>query len=384
MRIFISFLPSGNASVPNSQTWLHNLYEPLLDLGCNVYLVRIDETANLLKAKIGSITFKEKFSDYILKTFKLENEKQKFDLFLSYFHDKHIFSETIEEIKKTGVPTANFSCNNTHQFYLTQNIAPHYDFNLHSEKDAGEKFKKIGANPIWFQMAANPKYYHPVKTDLKYDVSFIGSSYAKRSEYVFSLLENNIDVHCFGPNWLINKPHPKLKKIHKEILRLFNFFDGILTLNAEKRFEISSKIKTYDFHCYLREKYSQYLHYPLSDLEMVRLYSQSKINLGFLEVFASDNAVHSFTQQHLHLREFEIPMSGGLYITNYSEELSEHYEPDVEVIVFNNEYELIEKVKYYTKNDKEADKIRRAGLERALESHTYQRRFQDLFNELGL
>ena len=80
--------------------------------------------------------------------------------------------ELYDEIKKMGVPTANFSCNNTHQFYLTKEIAPYYDFNLHSEKSAGEKFTEIGAKPVWFQMAANPKYYHPVKIEFKYDVGF--------------------------------------------------------------------------------------------------------------------------------------------------------------------------------------------------------------------
>jgi spore maturation protein CgeB len=134
MRIFLSLEPSGNASVPNSKTWLHNLYEPLLDLGHEVYLARIDEAAKLLNVKCGTNLFKEKFSEYILQTFKKEHHKKQFDFFLSYFRDDHIDLLLIDEIKKLGVPTANFSCNNTHQFYLTKNIATHYDFNLHSEK----------------------------------------------------------------------------------------------------------------------------------------------------------------------------------------------------------------------------------------------------------
>ena len=117
---------------------------------------------------------------------------------------------------------------------------------------------------------------------------------------------------------------------------------------------------------------------------MIKLYSESKINLGFLEVFSSDNNLSSHTTQHLHLREFEIPMSGGLYITNYSDELAEHYEPDKEVLVFRNENELIDKIKYYLKNKKEAEKIRNAGLQRALNCHTYQKRFTDLFKKIGI
>jgi len=384
MRIFLSLHPSGNKSVPNSQTWLHNLYEPLLDLDHQVYLVRIDNAAKLLNIKLGTSKFKEKFSDYLLTTFQKENIKHKFDLFFSYFTDDMIFADVIDEIKKLGVPTANFSCNNTHQFYLTKNIAPHYDYNLHSEKDAGTKFIEIGAKPIWFQMAANPKYYHPVNTERVYDVTFVGSNYAKRGEYIYYLLENKVNVHCFGPNWLINKPYPKLKKIYKEYSRYLKLLRATITVDVERRLKISTEIRTYDFQSYLRKKYKENMHYPISDEGMVKLYSQSHINLGFLEVFANDNEGHTYTQQHLHLREFEIPMSGGLYFTNYSEELAEHYEPDKEVIVFRNQYELLDKIKYYLSHPNEAEKIRKAGYKRALECHTYQKRFKDLFKKIGL
>ena len=101
------------------------------------------------------------------------NEKKTFDLFFSYVTDLDIEESCIKEISKLSIPTANFSCNNIHQFYLTEKIAPHFDYNLHSEKYAAEKFKAIGANPIWFQMAANPKYYHPLGIERTLDVSFI-------------------------------------------------------------------------------------------------------------------------------------------------------------------------------------------------------------------
>lgn len=384
MRIFLSFLPSGNTSIPDSMTWLHNLYEPLLDLGHDVYLLRIDDAAKYLKVKQRTKVFKEKFSDYLLRTIKKEHAKRKLDFFFSYFTDSTIFPSVIDEIKKLGVPTANFSCNNTHQFYLTKNIASHYDYNLHSEKSVSEKFKKIGANPIWFQMAANPKYYHPVKTKINYDVSFVGGNYANRATYIYFLLENSVNVHCFGPNWLINKPHSKIKKIYKELLRFTNAPKAILSFNPETRYKLTSKISYYDFQCYLRQKYPNKLHYAISDDNMIKLYSETKINLGFLEVYANDNEVYSTTKQHLHLREFEVPMSGGLYITNYSEELVEHYEPDKEVLVFRSQYELLDKINYYLSHPTEAEKVRIASYKRALKCHTYQKRFQDLFSKIKL
>jgi len=58
--------------------------------------------------------------------------------------------------------------------------------------------------------------------------------------------------------------------------------------------------------------------------------------------------------------------------------------PDKEVIVYRNEQELFEKVCYYLAHMGQAEMVRRAGHRRALRDHTYQRRFQQLFAEIGL
>jgi len=45
---------------------------------------------------------------------------------------------------------------------------------------------------------------------------------------------------------------------------------------------------------------------------------------------------------------------------------------------------LVEKAKYYLKNENEREKIRAAGLKRALAEHTWQHRFQFVFQKMGL
>lgn len=383
MRIFLVLHPSGNSAVPGSMTWYRNLYEPLLDLGHDVYLVRMDLMAEQLGVKWRSEQFKGKFSQQLLETFKSENEREPFDLFLSYVTDLDIEEACAREIAKTGIVTANFSCNNTHQFYLTEKIAPHFDYNLHSEESAGAKFRKIGANPVWFPMAANPKYYHPVDTEKTLDVSFVGAAYAKRPYYIMYLLENGVDVHAFGPGWRYKERLARLRKIKREILRCKAFISTVFTSSPGMRAMISSRIADMDFRGKMLAEFSENMHFPITDDEMIRKYSESKISLGFLEVFESHDRSQN-TTLHLHLREFEAPMCGALYFTNYSDELAEHYEPDKEVIIFRNEHELLDKVRYYLFHEKEANAVRKRGLNRARKCHTYQRRFTDLFRSLGL
>lgn len=382
MRIFLTLSASSNNSVPNSKTWLRNLYEPLVDLGHQVFLFRIDLYSEEIKISRNSINFKNHFSKKLLDIFKNENKKKQFDYFISYLENDDINTSVIEEIKKMGVKTLNFSCNNIHQFYLVDKISPFFDFNLHSEKYAADKFISIGAKPIWFQMAANPKYYYPIDIEKSIDVSFVGARYAKRLNYIYQLLENEINVQVYGPGWKSLLEENIFRILKNEIKRTLKIGKSIFTFFPKERSKLTSDISTSDFYDFVYDKYYQNFHYPLNDQEMIKMYSMSKINLGFLEVY--NNHDHSsFTLQHLHLREFEVPMSGGLYITNYSDELAEHYEPDKEVLVYRNEYELIDKVKYYLSHPVEAEKIRTAGFHRALRSHTYQKRYIDLFNGLN-
>jgi len=62
----------------------------------------------------------------------------------------------------------------------------------------------------------------------------------------------------------------------------------------------------------------------LSNIEMVKLYSRSKINLGF----SSCGDTHKTGERILQvrLRDFEVPMSGGFYMVEYMAELEEFFD----------------------------------------------------------
>ena len=121
----------------------------------------------------------------------------------------------------------------------------------------------------------------------------------------------------------------------------------------------------------------------MSDDELIQLYSRSHISLGFLEVYDQHDPSRAVTQ-HLHLREFEAPMSGALYCTGYSDELTEFFEPDKEVLTYRSRHELLDKISYYLTHPQEGSKIREAGRRRALFDHTYHRRFEKLSEIVGL
>ncbi|MBD0325949.1 MAG: glycosyltransferase family 1 protein [Pyrinomonadaceae bacterium] len=52
--------------------------------------------------------------------------------------------------------------------------------------------------------------------------------------------------------------------------------------------------------------------------------------------------------------------------------------------VYSNTEELNEKTEYYLAHPAQAEKLRAAGYARARRDHTWERRFQQLFREVGL
>ncbi|PKQ29494.1 MAG: hypothetical protein CVT60_05035 [Actinobacteria bacterium HGW-Actinobacteria-10] len=379
MRIIQVLSAASTRGVADNRVWLRNLHEPLLDLGHEVVLIGADE--GYAAARADDAERRARFSEHIVEVTRDAVSRGGVDLFFSYLTDGTIDTGAIREIRSMGIPTCNFSCNNTHQFDLVDEISPAFDFNAHSEKDAVAKFESIGANAVWFPMAANPTFYHPVDTPRTLDVCFVGQRYAMRPMHIGMLLDNGIDVHAYGPGWRLS--NEGLVAAGKRRLR------RLATALRAKTAIGSARDRAVAEHEWLREaervrvRYDRNMHGPVSDEEMVRLYTASSVSLGFLEVFdAHDPSAE--VKQHLHLRDFEAPMCGALYLTGYIPELEEFFEPEREVLTYRDEAELLEKTRFYLTNEAAAQAVRDAGLARAHACHTYQKRFTDLFRAIGV
>lgn len=377
MRIFQVLNAGANAAVPGNQTWYRNLYEPLVEMGHDVFLFSAEDGHRAMVRDDNKL--RGTFSQKLLDVFLREHKQHPFDLFFAYLKDGMIDPEIISEIRKMGIPMSNFSCNNTHQFYLVEEISPYFDYNLHSEKDAREKFLAIGATPLWWPMASNPKYFRPMDVPCTIPVSFVGANYALRARYIAHLLENDVDVHAYGPGWVWGTTsawRSTAKRVKYLIL-------AGMASSPRTQYAASAQLADHDFRRNLSRSFPDNVHQPVSDEELIALYSYSRVSLGFLEVYDAHDPSRA-VKQHLHLRDFEAPMSGALYFTGYTEELVEMFEPGKEVITYRNQHELLDKVHFYLSHPNEAEKVRQAGRERALKDHTYHHRFQQLFDQLCL
>lgn len=362
MRIYYALHDSANTlNIPNSKIWYNNLYLTL-SKKYEVILPKYDVQEQHLKCVYdiegNSEASRNRFSKILLNDIKKNNLIKKIDLFFSYFYSISILPEVIDEIRGMGILTVNFYCNNIHQFDLVSEIAPHYDYCMFPEKEAMEKYLDIGANPIHIQMAANPDFYKPYNLRRDYDVTFVGQNYLYRQNYAEYLYKKGIDIHVWGPGWeraLVPKGAGLLNRVKSKI-------------GLNKPVIPPGNIGS-----------------PLADDELVKNYSRSKISLNFSEVVVQDkNEDYGKLKSHIRLRDFEAPMSGAFYMTGYQDELKEYYQIGKEIVCYETKEDLLDKVKYYLKNQDEAEIIRKAGHRRALRDHTWENRFKYLFQKIGL
>ena len=265
----------------------------------------------------------------MLKCFTKANKKKSVDIVVGYFSDFNTKPETLIEMANKKAVIFNFSWDD--KLYFTGKLkgqprglfelAPFIDLNLTSAPDSRVKYIVRGGLSLFWPEAGYPDIHRPYKIPFEFDVSFIGKKYGRRIAFIKKLRKLGIKITAFGNGW----------------------GNG-----------------------------------PLSDKDVIKLYSKSRINLGFA------NIGYSKRSMCLKLRDFEVPMSGNLYLTQDNPELALVYDVDKEIVTYKDENDCAKKVKWLLNNPEQAEKIRKAGRKRALKDHTWEKRFVDIFQKAGV
>ena len=77
-------------------------------------------------------------------------------------------------------------------------------------------------------------------------------------------------------------------------------------------------------------------------------------------------------------------MSRAFYLTGYIKDLEEFYNIGKEIVCYQDTDDLIDKIKYYLAHEDEAEEVREAGYQRARRDHTWTKRFEKIFKEMGI
>ena len=385
MRIFYASDNTPNSDL-RSDLWRNNLYLPLIDLGHDVVEFDYEWGATFTKLNTNAPEFKSfiaenrpRVSAELLSQLKTAHQKKPIDLFFSYFYDACVLPEAIDEIRAMGIVTVNWYCNGSYQLQLVSEISPHYDWCLVPEKFRMKDYEAMGAHPIYCQEAANDHIYKPYDLPVEFDVTFVGQCYGERPGYIKFLQNAQIDVKVWGLGWRSQSQAKRPSLFGSKLI-------SVTEWKAAAR-RVLKAVRPSQAHSSLRGLSNgslppEMLGGPLSDLELIQMFSRSKINLGFSTCGNTHESSHRILQ--VRLRDFEVPMSGGFYMVEYMEELEEFYEIGKEIVCYRDPDDLVDKIRYYLSHDAEREQIRQAGHSRCLLDHTWQKRFTSAFRQMGI
>ena len=300
----------------------------------------------------------------------------KFDLFMSCEGSDTIFPDTIKNINKIGIPSILICFDNLHNPFMHKEIANFFDIIWLTSAETYNMFKNWGCSKIIIQpYAANPFEFKPNWGDVIDGISFIGTPYGSRVNKLNLLTKNNIFCNIYSNSQNLTE------------LSNVNFFDSLHHILKLLTFEIGRKLilgailnrYVYNENILKENAYLKLLP-SLSFLEMQNVYSNSTLSLNISELrntYVLKNPIHK-----LHLRTFEIPMSGGLQIVSYSEEIASYFEDEKEIILYNTDEELISKSKFYLnkQNSSIVLQMKMNARRRAETEHTWYNRFSKVIN----
>lgn len=314
---------------------------------------------------------------------------QKYDLFFTNVgYYKVLFPETVEQIKKMGIPTLCMRCDNLVIPFNDKVLAPHFDLVWLTAIETKYLYDRWGVKSFFAPYAANP-YVFCGKSDGQNirKVCFIGTPYGSRSIMINSLSKGGIPVDAFYKKTLetdAQRPSDPERKSNllfpgkaSVLMHRFQFAAGRKIMLGFVLNKLNGQVK-------IEENAN------LTSLPVVMPDEQGGIYSRYTLCLASTSTNHTDILKNplkiVNLRNFEIPMSCGIEICKYNPELAEYFEEGKEIVFYKDNDDLVDKARYYLERaaDSEITFIKQAARKRAEAEHTWWNRFTKAFDLLGL
>lgn len=367
MRIFLTLNSSASSGFKDF-TWKKIFYDTLQKMGHDVVFFSYEEAINKNKVKLSSLSA---ISENIYDNFIKHHKEKKFDIFFSYYHSLNVSPELFKKLK--GVVLCVNYTTNFHQIKDYEDILKEVDLSIYASYEAKSYFEGNNIESYYMPFAALKSTSKNVSVK-NGNLSFIGTAYGNRPYYIYRLLQNNFPLKIYGFNWKKNtKLNSLLRslKLQKEIL--FNNKNVIDTAYKNLNNLILDEINL---------KYKKFINPPLDDYSYDQLLANSSIVLNIPESRYDHDYSNPKVLIGANLRDFEVPAMGSFLLTQYNEEISSMFDLEKEIETFKNEWEMVDKVKFYLKNPSLSLKIAEAGQKRVNNEHLWIHRFETLFSFL--
>lgn len=251
------------------------------------------------------------------------------------------FEPSVVEQLREHTNTLCFFHDDTWRVEYSRYWARYFDFFSTPDLHGETKYREIGLpNAIYFPFGCNERVFRKLDVPKRYDVSFVGGWHPYRAWLIERIRKAGISVEVAGYRW------PKGEVDQEGMVRLFN--ESRINLNL-------SNSASWDAR-YLASS-------PRAFINRLR----SKKNI-----------------EQMKARMFEVNGCGAFQLSYFVEGLANCYAIDREIGVYADADDLIEKIRFYLAHAELRESIAAGGYERTLSEHTFAKRFQKVFQRMGL
>lgn len=298
------------------------------------------------------------------------------DLIVCGLDDSAVTDELADYIKQVDIPTSLMCQDNLSVPFKHKKSCKIFDLVWLTSYETEYLFKKWGAKTCYLPYAANPYIFTP-SSEVEYedhDVSFVGTLYGMRKTILQTLQSHQISLKVYGKDQENQSPVINLKvNTHEKLKMAFDlsrFSIGRQALLAAIRKSFIAKSSIAESVIKISD--------PIPFQKIPEIYSRSKLSLGSFELW--NTYLLRSPIYKLHLRTFEISMSGGIQLANNIPELHELYEHGKEILFYDSIDELVDLVKFYSddKRDTLRKEIKLKARTRSVSDHSWLRRFETL------
>ena len=276
-----------------------------------------------------------------------------------------IFGDEID--KKTLAAVKNLKLTTTFNWFTDDhwrfdNFSKYWCWNFDyigtTDSHAPANYARIGyEHCVKTQWACNTHMYTPSGKAISHDLTFVGQAHGNRPRVAAQIRQAGITVECWGSGW----PHGRISQ--EKLIEIFS--TSKINLNLTNSSDIISKKSIAKIFVYRRSDETYHAYSPLAWLSNIT------------------SLLHKRREQ-IKGRNFEVPGTGGFLLTADADNLRDYYQDGKEIVIFKDTADLIEKARYYISHDAEREAIAKAGYERTLREHTYEKRFKDIFKAMKL
>ena len=323
----------------------------------------------------------------LLATARQLKAQGRLDLIFAVIYDDVLTVETAQKLRALDVPMVNYHVDLIGQWYRVLKIGKYFDRVACAQKQFWSGLRRGGIRPYYLPMAANPPAIASGHSPIAFEgVLYLGSPWSYRRQVLSNLARQNISLAIYGHNWLRETADPANAQPWRKNLHDLRYY-LLPRLQAEnwQRFVdiLQARLSPSKPPAIVSGQIPrEYIKGSYAESDFIPLLQGAAINLGFTH-FQGQPGTNSEKRQ-VRLREFEIPMAGGFYLTQDCEELHALYKVGEQIAVWQDESDLIDKIRYYLNHPAEREKIARAGQTHCLAHHTWANRFRSLLQDLNL